>query len=65
MVDIEQQEYEEPEIGLLKEWLPRISGVYRAYIKGVSKALLYTQEMQGGLLYPDNAGFEQQRSNGH
>jgi hypothetical protein len=35
---------EDPEIKLLKEWLPKISGEWRAYIKGASKALLYAQE---------------------
>jgi len=45
MMDLKQEtEQEEPEIGLLKEWLPKISGESRAYIKGASKALLYAQE---------------------
>jgi hypothetical protein len=45
MLDSEQETVpEEQEIGLLKEWLPKISGECRAYIKGVSKALLYAQE---------------------
>ena len=35
---------EEQEIKLLKEWLPRISMEFRAYIKGATKALLYAQE---------------------
>jgi hypothetical protein len=35
---------EEQEIRLLKEWLPRIGGERRAYIKGATKALLYAQE---------------------
>ena len=35
---------EEQEIGLLKEWLPKISGKDRAYIKGATQALLYAQE---------------------
>ena len=39
-----QQEQEEPEIRLLEEWLPKISGEYRAYIKGATQALLYAQE---------------------
>ena len=43
------REYEEAEIKLLKEWLPKISGENRAYIKGVTKALLYAQEIQGVL----------------
>ena len=44
-MDLKQEtEQEEPEIGLLKEWLPKISGESRAYIKGASKALLYAQE---------------------
>jgi len=42
----EEQEtaLEEREIGLLREWLPKIGGEYRAYIKGAAKALLYAQE---------------------
>jgi len=44
-MEIEQQnEHEESEITLLKELLPKISGEYRAYIKGASEALLYAQE---------------------
>jgi len=35
---------EEQEIGLLKEWLPKISGECRAFLKGASQALLYAQE---------------------
>ena len=35
---------EEQEIGLLREWLPKIGGERRAYIKGATKALLYAQE---------------------
>jgi len=35
---------EEQEIGLLREWLPKIGGEYRAYIKGAARALLYAQE---------------------
>ena len=35
---------EEQEIGLLRELLPKISGEYRAYIKGATEALLYAQE---------------------
>ena len=47
MVAIKKQhEHEEPEICLLKEWLPKISGEKRAFIKGASKALLYAQEIQ-------------------
>ena len=36
--------FEEQEIGLLRELLPRIDGKCRAYIKGATKALLYAQE---------------------
>jgi hypothetical protein len=36
--------HEEQEIGLLEEWLPRINGECRAYIKGAVQALLYAQE---------------------
>ena len=58
MMEVEKQaEYEEPEINLLREWLPRINGEYRAYIKGASKALLYVQEIQGLPLCPDNPDF--------
>jgi hypothetical protein len=35
---------EEQEIGLLREWLPKISREFRAYIKGATEALLYAQE---------------------
>ena len=35
---------EEQEIRLLREWLPKINGKCRAYIKGAVKALLYAQE---------------------
>jgi len=35
---------EEQEIKLLREWLPRIGGECRAYIKGATQALLYAQE---------------------
>jgi len=35
---------EEREIGLLREWLPKINEECRAYIKGAAKALLYAQE---------------------
>jgi hypothetical protein len=49
MIEIEQQpEQEEAEIGLLREWLPKISGENRAYLKGASEALLYAQEEMGG-----------------
>ena len=36
--------FEEQEIGLLRELLPRIDGGCRAYIKGAAIALLYAQE---------------------
>ena len=35
---------EDQEISLLREWLPKISGESRSYIKGASIALLYAQE---------------------
>ena len=43
---LERQEtaQEEQEIGLLRELLPKISGEFRAYIKGATEALLYAQE---------------------
>ena len=57
MVYFEQQtECDEQEINLLKEWLPKVSGEYRAYIKGASKPLLYVQEVQG--VCPDTYNFE-------
>lgn len=34
---------EEQDFQFLKEWLPKISAVSRAYLKGASKALLYVQ----------------------
>jgi hypothetical protein len=37
---------DEPEIGLLREWLPKIGVENRAFIKGAVKALLYIQETQ-------------------
>jgi hypothetical protein len=42
-----QAEQEELEIGLLREWLSKIDGERRAYIKGASEALLYVQEGRG------------------
>ena len=57
-MDIEQPvEYEDPEISLLKEWLPKIKGEKLAYIKGASKALLYVQENQNTLLDTDKPYF--------
>ena len=45
MMDLKEEvTQEEQEIGLLKTWLPMISGENRAFIKGASKALLYAQE---------------------
>jgi hypothetical protein len=35
---------EEQEIGLLREWLPKIDKECRTYIKGATQALLYAQE---------------------
>jgi len=51
----QQSEFDEPEIRLLKEWLPRIKGEDLAYIKGASKALLYVQENQ--ILHDDDRLF--------
>jgi hypothetical protein len=42
--EAQEKAQEEQEIRLLREWLPKISGECRAYIKGATKALLYTQE---------------------
>ena len=44
MVDKKHQEHEEPGISLLREWLPKVNGENRAFIKGAAKALLYVQE---------------------
>jgi hypothetical protein len=53
MLYLEQETVqEEQEIGLLKEWLPRISGECRAYIKGAAKALLYAQEDPQKMIVP-------------
>jgi hypothetical protein len=41
----EHKDQEEAEIRLLRDWLPRLGGEFRAYIKGVSTALLYVQEL--------------------
>jgi len=50
----QQEEYKEPDINTLKEWLLKVSGEYRAYIKGASEALIYVQENQGMSLFSDN-----------
>jgi len=47
MYSKQEAEQEEQDIGLLKAWLPRISGENRAFIKGATKALLYAQEKPG------------------
>jgi hypothetical protein len=36
--------HDESEIKMLKEWLLKLSGENRAYIKGASRALLYAQK---------------------
>jgi hypothetical protein len=62
---IPETDEEEQEIGLLKEWLPKISREHRAYIKGASEALLYAQETPGTtaeprsplIHYSGNSGF--------
>jgi hypothetical protein len=47
MIEIENQTgQEKAKIRLLREWLPKIGGERRAYIKGASQALLYVQENQ-------------------
>jgi len=43
-LEAQETPQEEQEIGLLRELLPKISGEYRAYIKGATEALLYAQE---------------------
>ena len=52
MLDKKQQtDHQEQEIQLLKEWLPKISREYLAYIKGAAQALLFAQEEQGEIDY--------------
>ena len=51
---------EEMEIGVLIEWLPKISEEKRAYIKGASTALLYVQEKQCLSQESDNGDFKNQ-----
>jgi hypothetical protein len=47
MVSINQQTIKDgSEISLLREWLPKISGECRAFIKGSTQALLYVQEIR-------------------
>jgi len=41
-----QEDLYEPEINLLREWLPKIKREDRSYIKGALNALLYVQEKQ-------------------
>jgi hypothetical protein len=65
MLDIGQQiEQEDEEIGLLREWLPKIGLGSRAYIRGASQALLYVQENQclntGSLPDPGVSGIAEQ-----
>ena len=63
MVDSEQyKECEEPEISQLKELLSKVSGEYRAYLKGASEALLYVQEeIQDSAIKANSLGFGNQR----
>ena len=53
------QEFDDPEISQLKEWLSMVSGEYLAYLKGASKALLYVQETDGIPSDFDTPGFEE------
>jgi len=46
----EQIRSEDPEIELLKEILPKLSGKNRAFLKGSAQALLYVQESQNFLV---------------
>jgi hypothetical protein len=46
MEKMKQPDFDESEIKLLKEWLPKLSTEYRAFIKGAAKALYYVQEIQ-------------------
>jgi len=60
MLELEQErESEDPEIELLKEWLPKIGAENRAFIKGASQALIYVQKNQGT---PDCESFEEHTS---
>ena len=43
----QENDPEEPEPEVFKEWLSRISSESRAYIKGASEALIYIQEISG------------------
>ena len=43
----QENDPEEPETELLKEWLSRISSESRAYIKGATEALIHVQEISG------------------
>ena len=61
MLDSEQgTEYDEPEIGQLKEWLSKVSGEYRAYLKGASTALLFVQEIRDPACF-SSLGFKNHR----
>jgi len=51
---LQQCEFIESDVSLLKEWLFKISNEKRAYIKGASKALLYAQENEELFLNHDN-----------
>ena len=62
MKELEQKaKSEESEIAFLREWLPRVRGEARAYIKGASTALLYIQENQNLPEETDKPGFEIKR----
>ncbi|MCL2444104.1 MAG: hypothetical protein FWD13_11680 [Treponema sp.] len=54
----QQAEYDELDINTLKEWLLKVNGECRAYIKGASEALIYAQENQGLSMFSDKVGFE-------
>jgi len=41
-----ENDHSEPDISLLREWLPKIKSENRSYIKGAVNALLYVQEEQ-------------------
>ena len=54
----EENGQQDPEITMLKEWLLKMNGEGRAYIKGASQALLYAQEISGDELEKQHSNFQ-------
>ena len=55
MVETRQKpEPNEAEISLLEEWLPKVRGEHRAYLKGAARALFFVQEHLDISPCPDN-----------